>query len=619
MTTRRADTTGPEGTSKLWRKVASLLRPWRALLVVVVACVVASALVELVPPLVVRSVINNNLVPRHAAGLLFAGLAYVFAIGADSALTFAYSYLAARVSQGAIASLRIRMFAHAMALPVSYFDHTSIGDMISRSTADVETIDELFTDGVVTLVGQLVPLVAVAIAMLVLSPVLTAVSAVVMPPLIFVTRRLQVRVRDAERRTRVAVGRLNTELAEVVRGVETVRAFGREGIFVARFRRALLRTLQAQNDSVKYNSFFAPVSGLLSAIVIAVLIWAGAGHALGSAGTNLGTLTAFILLFQNFFAPIVALGDEWQSVQAAIAGAERVFEVLDLPSDTIPEGAEPEQAPVRIEVNHVDFGYENGRAVLDDVSLSVEAGNHVAVVGRTGAGKSTLLSLIGGLYAPWSGSVRVGGVDPRGIGLSDKRRLIGAVPQALQLFGATLRENISLFDPRVDSAAIEHAVELAGLGPFVATLQQGLDTRLAGEGRGEGTVLSAGQRQLVALARALVTEPSVLLLDEATAAIDGASDAAFREALRTTALQRGCAVLTVAHRISTAREADRVIVIDNGRVIEEGPPDELVRAGGEFAALSELEAAGWDWSELEPVPTSNRPQRPAVPGSPIEG
>jgi ATP-binding cassette subfamily B protein len=579
------------------------------LLGVALVCVMASALVELVPPFVVREVINNNLVPRRGAGLLLAGLAYLLAIGADSALTFAYSYLAARVSQAAIAALRVRLFAHAVSLPVSYFDRTPVGDMISRSTADVETIDELFTDGVVTLVGQLVPLVAVAIAMLVLSPVLTAVSAVVVPPLIVITRRLQVRVRDAERRTRVAVGRLNTELAEVVRGVETVRAFGREGVFVTRFRRALLRTLVAQNDSVKYNALFAPVSGLLSAIVIAILIWAGAGHALGSAGTNLGTLTAFVLLFQNFFAPIVALGDEWQSVQAAIAGAERVFEVLDLPVEPIPVGTESDvHGTARIEVHNIDFGYESGRSVLDNVSLTVEAGEHVAIVGRTGAGKSTLVSLVGGLYAPWSGSVRVAGVDPRGIDADEKRRLIGAVPQAFQLFGATLRENISLFDMTIKDGAIEHAVEVAGLGSFVSALPQGLDTHLAGEGRGEGAILSAGQRQLVALARAVVTAPSVLLLDEATAAIDGASDAAFREALRTTALRSGCAVLTVAHRISTAREADRVVVLDNGRITEKGPPDDLVRAGGRFAALADLEAAGWDWSELDPIRTDDGPQ-----------
>lgn len=585
-------------TARLWRKVAALVSPWRRSLVVVAACVVASALAELVPPFVVRFVVNQDLVAKRTTDLLLAAAVYVLAVAADSVFSFAYGYLAARVSQSAIAALRVRIFAHVMALPVSYFDRTPIGDVISRATADVETVDELFTDGIATLIGQLVPLVAVVVAMIVLSPLLSAVSAVVLPPLLVATRYLQVRVRDAERRTRRAISRLNVELSEVVGGAETLRAFGREEAFVVRFRRALQRTLFAQRDSVKYNAFFAPVSGLLSSLVIAALIWVGAGHTLFHAGVNLGTLTAFILLFQNFFAPVVALGDEWQSVQAAIAGAERAFEVLDLPAEVAPEATGCRPDPSRgIEVADVTFGYAPSRPVIKGVSLVVRPGEHVALVGRTGAGKSTLVSLVGGLYPPSDGAVRVAGVDPRSLGDAERGRLLGIVPQALHLFGGTLRENLSLFDPRVDDESVRRAAELAGIGPLVAELPEGFDTPLAGEGRGGGAVLSAGQRQLVALARSLVREPAVLLLDEATAAIDGASDAAFRSALRETALRRGCAVLTVAHRISTAREADRVVVLEEGRVVEEGRPADLSSRGGRFAALAELEAAGWDWQE----------------------
>lgn len=585
-------------TTPLWRKLASLVRPWRKTLLVVALCILASALVELVPPFVVRHVVNENLVPRRTNGLAIAGAVYLLAVAADAALGFAYAYLAARVSQSAIAALRVRLFAHEMALPVSYFDRTPIGDVISRSTADVETVDELFTDGIATLIGQLVPLVAVVVAMLVLSPLLTAVAAVVMPPLLVITRLLQVRVRDAERQTRVAVGRLNVELAEAVGGVETLRAFGREETFVARFRRSLRRTLLAQAQSIKFNAFFAPVSGLLAAVVIAALIWIGAGHTLTSLGVSLGTLTAFILLFQNFFAPIVALGDEWQSVQAAIAGAERVFEVLDLPTETPPAEQRPAtSAADGIELAHVSFAYDARRDIVRDVSFAVRPGEHVALVGRTGAGKSTIVSLVGGLYAPSAGEIRVAGHDPRGLNDDDRRATLGVAPQSTQLFGATLRENLTLFDAATNEEAIDRAVELAGIRRLVDQLPDGLETPLAGEGRGGGAVLSAGQRQLVGLARTLVAEPPVLLLDEATAAIDGASDATFRAALRATALERGCAVLTVAHRIATAREADRVIVLEDGRVVEEGAPSDLVAAGGRFAALAELEAAGWDWQD----------------------
>ena len=593
-----------EPKTSLVRKLAQLVRPWRWTLLVVAVCIVASALVELVPPFLVRHVVNTNLVPHQTSGLVLAGVVYLLAVAADAAFTFAYSYLAARVSQQAIAALRVRLFAHEMALPVSYFDRTPIGDVISRSTADVETVDDLFTDGIATLIGQLVPIVAVIGAMLVLSPMLTLVAAIVMPPLLVIVRFLQVHVRDAERETRLAIGRLNVELAEVVGGVETLRAFGREETFVARFRRALRRTLTAQAQSVKYNAFFAPVSGIFASIVIAALLWVGAGHTLTGLGVSLGTLIAFVLLFQNLFAPIVALGDQWQSVQAAIAGAERVFEVLDLPADTSPVLESELATGDGIELAHVSFAYAPGRDVVRDVSFTVRRGEHVALVGRTGAGKSTIVSLLGGLYAPTRGGIRITGRDPRGLGDEERRATLGIAPQSLQLFGATMHDNLTLFDPTTSDEAIDRAVELAGIRRLVDQLPEGLETPLAGEGRGGGAVLSAGQRQLVGLARTLVAEPPILLLDEATAAIDGASDTTFRAALRTTAHTRGCAIVTVAHRIATAREADRVIVIDDGRIVEQGPPSQLIAAGGSFAALDELEAAGWGWQD-DPSTTTN--------------
>ncbi len=585
----------------LGRKVVALLAPWRRRLAVVAICVGISALAGIVPAFVVRHVVNQ-LVAHETSGLLVSALVYLVALAADGAFAFAASYLAAQVSQSAIAELRVRLFAHATVLPVSYFDRNPIGDVISRATADVETIDELFTDGIATLVGQLVPLAATAAAMIALSPILSAVAAVVLPPLLGVIRFLQVRVRNAQRETRVAVGRLNVELAEVVGGAETVRAFGKQAAFVARFKAALRRTLLAQRDSFKYNALFAPVSGLLSSIVIALLLWAGAGGSFASAGVNLGTLTAFVLLAQNFFAPIVALGDEWQSVQAAIAGAERVFELLDVPAGE-PAGATVREAKDAhgLELHRVGFSYIPGRPVLADVSLTVGRGQHLAVVGRTGAGKSTLVGIAGGLHAPTTGCVRLVGVDPHTLGEAERRRLVGVVPQTLHLFAGTVRDNLTLFDPAVPDDALWEALSLVGIADLVAGLPSGLDTSLAGRGGGAGTALSTGQRQLLALARATVLRPAVLLLDEATAVVDGASDAAFRAALRQGVLRRGCTVLTVAHRISTAREADLVAVFEKGSVVELGSPDRLLATGGRFAAFADLEAAGWDWQE--PVAT----------------
>jgi len=280
-------------------------------------------------------------------------------------------------------------------------------------------------------------------------------------------------------------------------------------------------------------------------------------------------------------------------VQAALAGLERIFQVLALPPEA-PTPRSPRQHQARphtaIAMREVVFGYLPNHSVLRGVSLEAQPGEHIVLVGRTGAGKSSLLHLLGGLYTPWSGTVRVAGTDPTGLTDEERRCALGVVLQVVQLFRGTVCDNLTLGERSVSRDAVQRAATIAGADAFIQALPQGYDTLL-----GSGLQLSAGQRQLLALARALVWDPTVLLLDEATAAIDSASEAAFRAALETAVLGSGRTVLTVAHRLATAQEADRVLVMEAGQIVEEGPPEALIRRGGRFAALLELEAAGWDW------------------------
>jgi ATP-binding cassette subfamily B protein len=438
-------------------------------------------------------------------------------------------------------------------------------------------------------------LVTIAATMVALSPLLSLVAALPVIPVVLLTRAFQVGVRDAERASRQAVGLQNTHLQETLGGVEVIRALGSEAAFVARFRAALRDGVVAYNRATVYSALYIPLIVIFSALAMALVLWVGVAgqERLAALDISLGTLTAFVLLLQRFFVPIMTLGNEWQTVQAALSGLERVFQVLALPStESAPRSPHQplSRSDAALDMRQVVFGYLPNRPVLRHVSLTVQPGEHLVLVGRTGAGKSSVLHLLGGLYTPWSGTVRVAGADPTVFTDDQRRRAMGVVQQVVHLFRGTVCDNLTLGDTSVSREAVQRAAAIAGADTFIQALPQGYDTLL-----GEGVQLSAGQRQLLALTRALVWEPAVLLLDEATAAVDSASEAAVRAAIRAAVMGRGRAVLTVAHRLATAQDADQVLVMEAGQVVEAGPPEALIRRGGRFAALLELEAAGWDW------------------------
>jgi ATP-binding cassette subfamily B protein len=585
-----------------WGEVRQLLRPWRRQIALVALCVVLFEALTVVPPLLMQRIVDDHLTVGVPSGVLTLALLYLGAMVLAEVVHFGIAYLTTWVAQHALRDLRVRLFAHLQRLPLSYHDHTSLGDVISRCTADVEAVDTLFATGVSNLLLRLVQLVTAFAAMMSLSPRLALLALLLLPPLALVTRFFQVHIRDAERGRRKAIGLLNVYLQETLSGVEVVRAFGREEAFVARFRRALRETVAAFWRAESYNMYYTPSLTVLVALCVALLLWGGTGG-LGQAwGLSVGTIVAFILLFQRFFDPVRNLGRDWQTVQSALSGIERIVQVLQVPAEDVPPAtaAASRGDGAAVELRDVTFGYLSDRPVLREITLAVRSGEHVALVGRTGAGKSSLVHLLGGLYAPWSGEVHVAGLDPRTLSDEERRRVVGVVPQAVQLFGGTVWDNLTLNDRSAPHEAVERAARMTGVDHFVSTLPQGYDTPLSGVGRGKGVQLSEGQQQLLSLARALVWDPAVLLLDEATAAVDNASEAEFRAALRA-AIQgddgQQRAAITVAHRLSTAREADRVIVLDDGRIVEQGTPDQLVRRGGRFAALVELEEAGWDWRD----------------------
>jgi ATP-binding cassette, subfamily B, multidrug efflux pump len=580
--------------SRLGAHLAGLIGPNRRTLIAIALLVLTGAVFELLPPVLMRWIIDDHLAIGRAEGLFVLGLLYLAAMALGQALSFLYGYMAATMAQNTLRQLRARLFGHVQRLPASYFDRTPMGDIISRCTADIDTLDKVFTSGIATLVANLFRLVTIAVAMILLSPMLSLAAAVALPPLVLITRYFQVRIRDAERATRKAVGEMNAHLQEILRGVEVIQAFRREARFVRRFRQVLKRALDASNRSTIYASLYPPVTAVMTYAAIGFLLWIGTREPSGAFGVSIGTLAAFALLLQRFFTPVTALGDEWQTVQSALSGAERVFQVLSLKREEQAVTTQ-DQGKNGIVCRDVVFGYAPAAPVLHGITFRVAPGEHVALVGRTGAGKSSIVHLLAGLYEPWQGIVSVAGQNPRALTDEQKPRAFGIVPQSTQIFGGTVLENLRLNDECVSESFVREAALITGADAFIRSLPDGYDTTLRGAGGGPGLQLSAGQQQLLGLTRALVWRPPVLLFDEATSFMDGASEATLREALRSTVLTRGTAVLTVAHRLATAREAHRVILIESGRIVEEGAPADLIARGGRFAALIELEAAGWDW------------------------
>ncbi|MGD9316729.1 MAG: ABC transporter ATP-binding protein [Anaerolineae bacterium] len=591
-----------------WGELRPLLHPHRALIAVIAVTVLLAEAFAVIPPLLMARIIDDHLAVGVRQGVLVLALLFLAARTVAEGLDFVVTYLTGKVAQETLRDLRVRLFAHLQRLPLGYYDRTPLGDAISRCTADVDTVDTLFTTGISRLLTRMVQLLTALAAMVILSPPLALFALLLIPPLALVTRFFQVRIRDAERDRRRVIGALNVHLQETLSGIEVVRAFGHGDGFSARFRLALGRSLDAYTRALSYNVFYTPLLTVLVATGVALLLWAGTGGLGLTLGISIGTLTAFILLFQRFFEPIRNLGEDWQTVQSASTGIERIVEVLEVPAGhaTSPEtsfvlGGMDTALPgngALVELRDVSFGYVSGRPVLNGITLAVQPGEQLALVGRTGAGKSSTIHLLCGLYAPWSGQISVAGTDPLALSDAERRYVVGVVPQTVQMFGGTVWDNLTLGDASAPRERVEQAARMAGVDRFVSALPEGYNTRLSGAGRGKGIRLSEGQQQLLSLARSLVWDPVLLLLDEATAAVDNVSEAEFRTALRAALRGHdGCqrAAITVAHRLSTAREADRVVVLENGYVVEQGAPEELIRQGGRFAAMVELEAAGWNW------------------------
>jgi len=570
--------------ARLWHAA----RPHRSLIAASLVLFPLISAVELAQPYLMKVAIDNHILKADWLGLTWIVALYVGVLVLLYALHWLEAYLMNLTGQRVIHDLRAALFGHLLRLEAAFFDRNPVGRLMTRVLGDVEAVSEAFTSGLFAVVADVITLAGVVGVMLWLDWHLALVTFSIVPALFVAAGYFRLRARDAYRRVRQRLAHLNGLLQESLQGMAVIQLFARERYEAERFREANGAYHRAVFASTSYDFFLYASVEALGSIAVAVLLWYGGGEIIAGA-VSFGVLVAFIQYTNRFFLPIRDLGAKYTVMQSAMASSERIFGLLDRPPAIVSVGRatarDQESRAPAVELQGVWFAYEDEAWVLRDCSLSVAAGERVALVGPTGEGKSTIARLLNRSYEAQRGRVLVDGVDVREWNVARLRRHVGIIFQDTLLFTGTVEENLKLgVDGAVAPADLARAVETARAAAFVAALPRGLDEAL-GE---RGANVSHGQRQLLAIARALVYNPAVLVLDEATSSVDAESEALIREAML--GLLAGRTSLTIAHRLSTVQHADRILVLHRGRIHEEGSHVALLRRGGLYARLTELQA-----------------------------
>jgi len=566
-------------TRGVMRRLAQMLRPWRAKIVVAVVLVLGQTACLLAGPALVKHGIDAGLRADDVGALNQSAVLYL--VVAVVALFFGRASIRAiaNIGEHFLRDLRVRVFRHLVSLGLDFFERERTGRLVARLTSDVDALQELVQMGLAMFVQNVLLFAGAVIVIFLMSWELALCVLIVVPPVVWATRWFRTAANRAYLEVRERIGTNLATLQEGLAGVRVVQAFGRERAFTRRFRETNEAQFDANLVTVKISTKYFPFVEFMGVIGIAVIIGIG-GLFVDQEIVTVGTVAASVLYLNNLFEPVQQLGQLYNTLQSAAAALHKLFGLLDTPA-SISERPGAIDLPPRgaIEVAAVSFGYGDGPDVLRGVSLRVEPGERLALVGPTGAGKSTLAKLVARFYDPREGTVRFGDVDLRDATIASLRQRIVVVPQEGYLFTGSIRDNVRIGAPEASDAEVDAALEALGIRERFAALPDGLDTEV----RERGSRLSAGERQLVSLARAALADPPVLVLDEATSNLDPGTEHTVERALE--ALTEHRTVLVVAHRLSTAARADRVAVVDDGRIVELGPHDELVRREGRYASL----------------------------------
>lgn len=561
------------------RRAAPMLRPYRRQVWIAAVSVVLSTASILAGPFLVRFGIDHGIGDSRPDLLNWAVAAYMVAALIGYFATRSQVMAISLVGEGFLRDLRRRVFDHMLRLSMPFYDREKAGVLVSRMTSDVDSLQELIQMGLLQLMASLLLIAGSLVVLALVSPVLLLVCLVPVPFVVWASRKFQRDSNEAYLDVRDDIGRTLSSVQEGVSGIRVIQAYGRSEQQVVRFQEHNDRLYRSHMRSVFIQAWYLPVIEGASLLTTALVVGIGGKMAVDGS-ISVGTLAFFVLTLSNLFEPVQQLSQLFNTVQSSGAGLHKLFTLLDTESDLVePTSPTPLPATGELVVDDIAFAYADGPPVLSGVSLTLAAGERLALVGPTGAGKSTLAKLMARLYDPTSGRVSFGGVDLRDVGAVQLRRSITVVPQEGYLFAGTIRDNVRVGRPEATDAEVDAALESLGMLDRFRSLADGLDTEV----RESGSRLSAGERQLVSLARAALADPKVLVLDEATSSLDPGTEALVEAALER--LVEGRTVVVIAHRLSTAERADRVGVVADGRLAELGTHEDLVAQGGRYADL----------------------------------
>lgn len=583
------DSDAPSGNildTLLLRRLYRYVKPYPLLLVSATALTIGAAMLSPLRPYLTKLAVDAHIAVGDYAGLFAVSLLFLGVLAAEALAQFGSTYLTQLLGQKAVLQLRLDIFSHLQKLSLSFFDRNPIGRLMTRATNDVETLNEMLSSGLVSLLGDVFQLTFIIVMMFILDWQLTLVSFSVLPLMFWATMVFKKYVRLAYQDVRTEVARLNAFLQEHITGMATVQLFGREQKEFEKHADINAAHRNANIRSVWYYSIFYPTIELLSAIALGLILW-HASYRLLEHSLTLGVVISFVQYIALFFRPLQDLSDKFNIMQTAVTSAERIFKLLD--QNVVIKEPEtpvvPKDLRGEIRFEHVSFAYVDNNWVLHDISFEAKAGEKIALVGATGSGKSTIINLLSKFYEPQKGSILIDGIDIRRIPERALRQHIGVVLQDVFLFSGTVRDNITLGNPKITDAEIARAASLVGAASFIEKLPNGYNYAV----QERGSALSTGQRQLISFVRAMVYNPKILVLDEATSSVDTETEQLIEVALEK--LMQGRTSIIIAHRLSTVQKADKIIVLHKGVIREMGTHQELLQKRGLYYKLYELQYA----------------------------